>query len=233
MHDSLCFTGSFMKKKILIFMLIILILGTLIFRLTDLDRLISSRFFRMESGWFLKDIPLVRLIYHYGSLPAFIMFGGAGLLFILSFIQARFHAFRKQFAVLILAMLIGPGFLINGIFKPLWGRPRPRQISEFSGDKVFLPVWQKGPAGNGKSFPSGHASMGFFLLTPFFLCRKNKYAVLWLCTGIFWGAVMGLGRVAQGGHWASDVFWSWGFVWLTGWAVSVLFRCFAWKQDSF
>jgi membrane-associated PAP2 superfamily phosphatase len=88
----------------------------------------------------------------------------------------------------------------------------------FGGTENFLPVWVKGVSGKGKSFPSGHASVGYFMFSPFFFLRRinKKWAVLFLLSGITYGTLMGTGRMIQGGHFASDVLWAGGFTYLTG-----------------
>ena len=43
-----------------------------------------------------------------------------------------------------LMLAIGPGVIVNGVFKPFWGRPRPHDTIPFGGERDFLPVFQKG-----------------------------------------------------------------------------------------
>jgi membrane-associated PAP2 superfamily phosphatase len=84
--------------------------------------------------------------------------------------------------------------------------------------------WIKRPSQNGQSFPSGHAATAFYLLTPFFIFRRHARAraVGFLVLGLSYGALMGYARMVQGDHFASDVLWSLGFVYLTGLALSYL-----------
>jgi membrane-associated PAP2 superfamily phosphatase len=123
-------------------------------------------------------------------------------------------------------MALGPGLIINAIFKDNWGRPRPRSIQELGGTHTYHRIWEKGVAGDGRSFPSGHASMGFFLMTPFFVLRKNarRWANAFLTFGIAYGVLIGLGRMIQGGHFASDVLWAWGFVYFCGLGLTYALR---------
>jgi len=123
-------------------------------------------------------------------------------------------------------MVLGPGLIVNTAFKHNWGRPRPRQILELGGTQKYLPVWQKGISGEGKSFPSGHASVAFYLFTPFFFLRKSrkKWAVFFLLLGITYGLFMGAARMVQGAHFPSDVVWSGGVTYLTGLVLACFFR---------
>ena len=63
-------------------------------------------------------------------------------------------------------LVIGPGVIVNGVFKPYWGRPRPHSTIPFGGEQEFLPVFQKGCDQDNASFPCGHASMSFYLMAP-------------------------------------------------------------------
>lgn len=70
----------------------------------------------------------------------------------------------------------------------------------------------------GKSFPSGHASAAFYLIFPFFLLRNTRplWARTFLFAGLGYGLLMGICRMCQGAHFASDVIWAGGFVYLCG-----------------
>ena len=173
-----------------------------------------------------KDARVWRFFYDYGPLPAIITTAFSLLFLIVSFWVSRIAAYRNTAIFIVLAMLLGPGLVINGIFKDHWGRPRPRSIHTFDGHLTYLPIWQKGISGNGRSFPSGHASTGFFLMTPFFIFRKHarRRAIAFLALGIGYGLLIGLGRMIQGGHFASDVMWSGGFVYFCGLGLAYALR---------
>ena len=206
--------------------MLILALLTLVFRLTDLDPFIESFFYIQGKGWVYADMNPWSFLYRYGTLPAIVLAVGSLLVFACSFLLSRFYPYRRKALFGVLLMLIGPGLIVNLIFKDHWGRPRPREVNIFSGQERFLPAWEKGISGNGRSFPCGHASMGFYLFSPFFVLRKTsrRWALCFLTLGIGYGAFMGLGRMIQGGHFASDVIWSGGFVYLCGWGLCRLLR---------
>ncbi|MFH1755629.1 MAG: phosphatase PAP2 family protein, partial [Candidatus Latescibacterota bacterium] len=127
---------------------------------------------------------------------------------------------------LVLVMIVGPGLIVNSVFKQNWGRPRPRDLVEFSGGKPYVMVWDKRSPDGGNSFASGHASTGFYLFTPFFfLRRRSKYwALFFLASGLGYGSLIGLARIIQGAHFLSDVVWAGGFVYLSGLAFFYLLR---------
>ena len=41
----------------------------------------------------------------------------------------------------IVSFIMGPGILVNSVFKDHWGRARPVTVEQFGGDLVFSPVW--------------------------------------------------------------------------------------------
>jgi lipid A 4'-phosphatase len=218
-----------MKKQILLDFVIpvlVLISLTIVFWSTNLDIIIEEYFYSPEKGWFLKKANPWNFLYDYGSIPAFTLGILSVLVIGISFLSHRVLRYRKIAIFLVLVLVIGPGLVSNAIFKKNWGRPRPRQIVNFGGTENFLPVWVKGVSGKGKSFPSGHASIGYFMFSPFFFLRRinKKWAVLFLLSGITYGTLMGTGRMIQGGHFASDVLWAGGFTYLTGLIIYYVFR---------
>ena len=210
-----------MKNRILLDLLIplfFLLLLTSVFWLTNLDLEIERCFYSPDTGWYLKKAEPWNLLYNYGNIPGLTLGILALLAIIAGFFSRQILRYRKIAMFLVLVLVMGPGIITHSVFKENWGRPRPRQIVNFGGTKDFLPVWVKGTPGNGKSFPSGHAAIGYYVLTPFFILRRvnRKWAVITLLVGVGYGSLMGIGRMIQGAHFASDVLWSAGFTYLTG-----------------
>ncbi len=197
---------------------LVLAVTAVVFRRYDWDIAFQQLFHRSGSGWFLKEHPFIRFIYHYGNLPALLLAVAGLALFGLSFQAGKWVKWRKAGAFLALAMLLGPGLVINTALKDHWGRPRPRNVTEFGGDYAYEQVLLTDTSSPGKSFPCGHCSMGFYLSLPWFLLRRKKpgQAVLVLLAGIGAGLLIGLARIAQGGHWLSDVLVAGLLVYLVG-----------------
>lgn len=198
--------------------LALLFLLTMIFYFTDLDNRIISIFYSDNEGFFLKKYFFVRFIYGYGAIPGISLAVCGLVIAIVGFFSQQIGRIQKQGLFLALVMIIGPGIIINGVFKPHWGRPRPIETVRFGGEKQFLPVWEKGIDKEDRSFPSGHASVAFYLLTPFFVLQRSRHkkvAIFFLLFGLSYGLLMGLVRMAQGGHFPSDVLWSAGFVYFS------------------
>jgi len=165
-----------MRKEIYLDFLVpglILSVLTLIFWFTDIDITFAQNFYSPEKGWYLGRSNPWKFLYHNGNTPALFISLVAFLVFAVSFFYRKFQLYRKTALFLVLLMVIGPGIVVNKILKDHWGRPRPKHIENFGGELKYLPVLYKGNAANGKSFPSGHASMGFYLIAPFFCMRKN------------------------------------------------------------
>ncbi|MDY0152779.1 MAG: phosphatase PAP2 family protein [Candidatus Cloacimonas sp.] len=197
--------------------LLILAWGTYIFRSSNLDIKIQSHYFSPLSGWAFENSPISKFIYHYGNIPALIISIGSLVLFILGYSRIKYLPFRKITIYLVLAMLIGPGIIVNSILKDNWGRPRPRDVVEFGGNYAYEEPLTYDVSSPGKSFPCGHATTGFYFFALAFVLRKKSHL---LSSGVFflaavWGSIIGWVRVGQGGHFASDVLWAGVLVYLS------------------
>lgn len=205
------------KYLIILIEIIILFLLTITISHIDLDIKAQQHFFQPDSGWYMKNHPFWQFGYHYGTLPAILLAFAALIGLIFSWIKPKMISLRRYFLLIILTLIIGPGLLVNAIFKDHWGRPRPRQVQEFGGNWEFKEVWEPGTPGKGKSFPCGHCSMGFFFIALYY-CFKQKHKTLAYASFAFsiaLGVFIGFARISQGGHFLSDVVWSWGLTFLT------------------
>lgn len=201
--------------------MVLLLAGSLAIRFLNLDLIIQRWLWSVAIGWRFENTAVVDLLYRYGNLPGLII-GGSGLVvWIVSFLTPRLRSTRSLGAFLALALIIGPGLLVNAVLKEHYGRPRPREVVEFGGDRQFLPLGEPTFDGRGKSFPSGHASMGFFWFVPglYFWSRRRRMAWGFFGLALLHGGLMGFGRLAQGAHWPSDILWSAGIVYLSSWIL--------------
>jgi len=203
----------------------IVIFLTVVLSLTNADLEIEKWVYSPDAGWYLgRGMPWI-FLYDYGMVPAFLLSIAGLLAFVMSFFNGKVFPYRKIGLFMVTFMILGPGLVINTAFKDHWGRPRPADIVNFGGDRTFLHIWDRGQSGQGKSFPSGHASVGFFLFAPFFILRRRsgKWAAFFLCLGLSYGMLMGAGRMIQGGHFLTDVLWSGAFTYLTGLLLYYIF----------
>ncbi len=177
---------------------------------------------------------LYRFMYNYSVYPAQIVAVLSCIALILSYWKPKYYKWRKASLVLVLTMVFGAGFLVHTVLKDHWGRPRPKQVIEYGGRQTFRPYYQpnffKQPEPS-RSFPCGHCTMGFYFFAVSFVLWRYKYDLWgWILFGLalIWGALLGLTRMAQGGHFLSDVL-------MTGiilWVVAGFFDKLIYSQDS-
>lgn len=199
---------------------------TMLFRLTDADIAICRAFYDAGDGsWAVGEAGLWKFVYSYGTLPGMAVGIAALAIGVASLAWRRLSAYRNAAFFLAAVLAVGPGLLVNTVFKPHWCRPRPRQIAEFGGTQQFVPVWSRTSERMCKSFPSGHASIGFYLMAPAFLFyrRRRRLTLGFVGLGLAGGIVLGIARIAQGGHFPSDVLWSAGMTYLSAVALYCLF----------
>ncbi len=184
---------------------------------SDWDIQLQKPFYNTSEGWFMKDSQPWKLLYKAGTIPGLLLAVSGIVLLILSFTKSKYLKYRKIGAFILLVMIIAPGIIVNAGFKDHWGRIRPRNIQEFNGKYEYIELWEKGITGKGKSFPCGHASMGFYFFVLFFLYRKSnkKAAIFWFVFAMVYGTLIGIARMIGGGHFASDVLWAGAFVYIT------------------
>jgi membrane-associated PAP2 superfamily phosphatase len=141
-----------------------------------------------------------------------------------SFFTAKLAQWRRKAAFIILFIALGPGLTVNIVLKEQVGRARPREIVEFGGSHQFTQFWQLGEAGTNSSFPSGHAAIAFAVMAPWFVLRDEelKTAAGFLAAGLVFGVLVGIARILQGGHFASDVLWAGGLLYLLGGLLAML-----------
>lgn len=180
------------------------------------DLLVAALPFDAVQGFVVDRWPWVRAVHR--AVP---WFGrGAGLVALLVALLFWRRPGRlgvrwwRRLMVLGLSMALGTGLVVNGFLKEGWGRARPVEIQEFGGAARFTPALQ--PARQCRSncaFTSGHAATGFTLLAVGSLAAPATRR-RWLVVGLLAGSVLGALRIAQGGHFLSDVVFSGLFVWL-------------------
>lgn len=206
--------------------LITLAAATALILLLNLDLRFQRFFFTEADGWWMMNRWFLPDLYDYGTWPAIGLIGASFLICIFSLPVRYSRRWLRPALFLLLMAGLGPGLVVNAIFKANFGRPRPNETEEFGRYRGFLPLLKKGEAGKGTSFPSGHAAMGFYLMSPYFLllARRRHLARLVLFTGLIMGSLVGLSRISAGDHFLGDVLWSWGFVYFSGLACYYLFR---------
>lgn len=195
--------------------LVLISAGALFSLWPGIDLWVSGQFFEPVAGQFQTHARWAQVLYQ-GTDWASIVFGVVTVLifafaWMIPWRPAR-RTHRKS-GFLLLAFLLGPGLLVNEGFKEHWGRARPRDVQEFQGEQRFTPAIQ--PAAQcdtNCSFVSGHAAIGFALVT---LAWVTQWRAGWVLLGIVAGSAIGLARIAMGGHFLSDVVFSGLVVWFS------------------
>ena len=174
----------------------------------DLDIAFSRLFHRAGDGFFLRDWGPVTALYQSIEILTPTVIGGVIGLALLRLVPplARLHVRYTVLAYVALSFALGPGIVSNVILKDNIGRARPAQTVEFGGEARFSPALM--PADQCEkncAFVSGHAATGFFLATFAFLLAPGGPRRAALAAAVLFGALVGLGRIAQGAHWLSDI----------------------------
>jgi lipid A 4'-phosphatase len=174
----------------------------------QIDLWVSGLFYRPDTGFFLADWTPVRLLR--SAVPIItivvLVFGAACLL---ARLLGRSSLFGCRFRVavyLVLSLALGPGLVANTILKDHWGRARPSQVTQFGGSRDFTPALV--PAAQCErncSFVAGDPALGFYLVSLAFLVPTPRRRRLAEAAALGVGALLGFVRIAQGGHFFSDV----------------------------
>ncbi|MGV6809387.1 MAG: phosphatase PAP2 family protein [bacterium] len=186
---------------------------TAIFWFTDLDLDTASRFYdahHPENVWHQGEQPFWRFFYHAAPIIILLVLVGSLSILIMTLVWQRMRRLRIYAVFILLTFVLGPGLLVNTVFKDHWGRPRPDAVQQFGGHEPYLPPLRYYADGDGKSFPSGHSSVGFALFAFWLIWRKRNRWLnqLLLISTLSMGILIGLSRMAAGAHFLSDVLWS-------------------------
>ncbi|HWE21802.1 MAG TPA: phosphatase PAP2 family protein [Hyphomicrobiaceae bacterium] len=129
---------------------------------------------------------------------------------------------KTQWLYLAACLAAGPGLIANLVLKDNWGRARPSQITEFGGAKAFSPpLVPVNQCPRNCSFVSGEASSTY---VTFYAAAAlvPQWSIALAALGTAGGLATGLVRMAQGGHFLSDVVFAGVFMALTVLALRAL-----------
>jgi lipid A 4'-phosphatase len=200
-------------------------IAALVFLATpELDIAFSRLFYREGEGFFARHWPPFDFLYEFVQVTRTAVVALViGLLAARSFSALkRLHVGTSAIAYIALSLVIGPGLISNTVLKDNMGRARPDQTVQFGGPRTFTPALV--PADQcpkNCSFVSGHASLGFFLVTFAFLMAPGYRRRAVFAGIIALGAAIGVARIGQGRHFLSDVVFAGLINFAVAWALYV------------
>ena len=139
---------------------------------------------------FLADWIIVFFASYLGYMMALAVVGLA-----LVTVLARFRYLRRkngELFILVVLSTVAARLGVTEIIRFFYNRPRPFE--------VFEGVRQLVEHSSGGSFPSGHAALAFALATSVFLVHR-RWGILFFVLAL----AVGLGRIAAGIHWPTDI----------------------------
>lgn len=198
-------------------------------KVPNVDLWVSLNYWRPEQGFFLKQNPLVQVLYAYTPRVGYALVVTGLVYLMLAPLLARLAQHRQRPDLLakvqglwkrtaiggLMVAALSSGVVVELGLKDHVGRPRPVQTDVFGGDMPFYPAFTLGPTPEKhRSFSSGHAAAGFSLMM-LGLFASPVWRRRWFIIGLSAGAIVGLGRIMQGGHYLSDIVFSFYAVWLS------------------
>lgn len=199
-----------------LFWMTFILLGVLFFFFPEIDIWFSGLFF--ENGeFYLRNHPLVVFVYDVTHPIIALFFLGVLGLLLYSLVTKRslFSIKRSALVFMLVSIIMAPGVVVNLTLKDNVDRARPKHVTQFGGDKQFTPAFViSDQCVSNCSFVCGHAAAGFsFIALALIYSGKTRRRIF--VTAVTVGFLIGLVRVMQGGHFLSDVFFSFFFTYLT------------------
>lgn len=154
------------------------------------------------------DEKFASILYGNDFITLFHYVGDTATVMIFTLIMVFYFGVKHQNyrAILFIVATVAGGTAISQALKAVYARPRPNiagQLESFS-------------------YPSGHSMLGvLFLFTAAYLFTKlssnTKASIVFWAISITLAVLIGLSRIAEGRHYATDVLggWSLGIAWFT------------------
>lgn len=195
-------------------------------RIQDLFFDSTTREFPLRDAWFFDAV-----VHNAGKAPVILIGVALAAGFALSFRRADLRPWRRALLFGALCIAIAP-LTVAGI-KAGSAIHCPRRLELYGGRQPYIRLFDPVPesAERGHCWPGGHSSGGFALMALYFVFRRRKprVAVACLLAGIAYGVGLGMGRVVQGAHFVSHIFWAG----LVCWAVILaLYEILMRRQDA-
>src|SRR6516225_8372087 len=184
----------------------------------QLDLATSRLFYNPGRGFVLASWPPILFLFR--AIPwiawGMLLLVAVGIFWLLLFRRPLWRLDRKALIFVAVSTVVGPGLFANTLLKDHWGRARPVQTEMFGGAHRFTPApLPAAECDRNCGFVSGHAALAFSLVTLAVLLPSGRPRRLGIAAALGFGALVGLGRIAQGAHFLSDVVYAGLLVYVT------------------
>jgi lipid A 4'-phosphatase len=200
-------------RTIPILLALILVVFVIWMRDPNLDLRLTAAFY--NDGHFQGDAPglIQTLRTHFWNLSLVVAWLSLGAVLAAYILRWQIlWVSRRDWNIILWGFLLGPGLVVNAIFKTFSGRARPRDVLQFGGDQFFTPIGQiANQCARDCSFVSGEVSgttatcIALWMILSAHAHRLSpevetlgRCGILAMFVFVFWQ------RVASGGHFVSD-----------------------------
>ena len=190
---------------------LLLVVSTFFLAAPQIDFVVSGLFYDPDVGFDLNRSAQIEFLRDIGGAVVQVLAVGVALPPFLLLIapESRLLVRPRVTVFMLLALALGPGLLVNGILKEIWGRARPRDVVEFGGGADFSPAWWiSGQCYRNCSFVSGEAAAAFWLIALVFVVPKAWRTTTAVLT-VLLATCVSFTRVVVGAHFVSDVLLAW------------------------
>ena len=203
-------SGRIGLRDLLAFCAVSAIAGAILYRFPSIDLFFAGLFHDPGHGFPAARDPDIQAIRKGFIRVGYVVFAGLLLSIAARQLWGRylFGLTRRSICFIAVFSILGPGLIVNHVFKDHWDRARPRAIVEFGGEKTFTPpLVIADQCERNCSFVSGEASYGFaYVALAFLVAPRWRRRVFWAAIGF--GSVVGAFRMLVGAHFLSDVFFA-------------------------
>jgi lipid A 4'-phosphatase len=209
-------------KALVLYLALCLAVGLLFLLFPGIDLMASRLFYAPGHGFPFDTWPALRLLED--SIPwltrLIVLTAIVGTAWLVVGKRGLWRLDRKALVFIVAATALGPGLIANTLLKDHWGRARPYQTQAFGGSRQFTPAPLPAvECERNCSFVSGHAALGFSLVSFAMLLPFGPRRRAAIAGALGFGALIGLGRVAAGHHFLSDIVYAGLIVWGTSWLL--------------
>ena len=187
------------------------------------DLAVSGLFHRTRDGFYLSHDPMLRALRKSSTLVMSLMLLAAVGRWIWRLLRRRKADLAGRRALFVIAGLaLGPGLVVNGLFKDIWGRARPIDVRVFGGDELFTAAWLPSTACQSNcSFISGEGAGAAWMVAAALVLAPRRWRPVAGGLALAYAVSLSANRIVFGGHFLSDVLLSWA---VTALVLALLYR---------